>query len=81
MFFVGREYLIFIDSTTVVEASITHLHTRNRPCARVLRRHSGHAFPTILAASSIVVSIPSSHFIPQDRWVFFLSMNRQPRAL
>ena len=37
MFFVGREYLIFIDSL--------------------------------------------SHFIPQDRWVFFLSMNRQPRAL
>ena len=23
-------------------------------------------------------STPSSHFIFQDRWVFFLSMNKQP---
>ena len=41
-------------TTTEDEARITHLHTRNRPCSRVLRRHSGHAFPTILAAFSVV---------------------------
>ena len=23
-------------------------------------------------------STPSSHFIPEDRWLFFMSMNRQP---
>jgi hypothetical protein len=41
-------------TTTEDEARITHLHTRNRPCSRVLRRHSGHAFPAILATFSVV---------------------------
>jgi predicted ATPase len=45
-----------LTTTTEDEARITHLHTRNWPCSRVLRRHSGHAFPAILAAFSVVVS-------------------------
>jgi hypothetical protein len=47
-------------STTEDEARITHLHTRNWPCSRVLRRHSGHAFPAILAAFSVVEKNPMS---------------------
>lgn len=32
-----------------IGSQITHVHTHNRPCSKVLRRHSGHGTTTFLA--------------------------------